>query len=207
MELIGHRANSLCELYKYYFKYDMRAVEIDVQLTQDKKIAVLHDCVNDKRMRNLAKLGINTLDEVLKNVPADLVLYIEIKRYTSEKAKQNKLPNDIACRIIQAVKKRGKKNVVYSSFDRDIVTIIMKNRRDAMLLLENPEDFQNIASFPWVCLDRNILSVADLCKECFEGKKVYAYNVPVSEKNKLEEMYPFVTGCIVDTPLPPPPVK
>lgn len=195
--IIGHRANTLNDAFRYYYKYDLRTVELDIQLTQDKKIAVYHDDVSDKRMKHLLRSNILVLDEYMKNIPQDLTINIEIKRYQHEKAKQNKVPNDIACRIIQAVKKRGRKNVIYSSFDREITRIIMKNRRPGMLLIDKVEGLADIGGYPWICIEKGLLETVNMM--AIPETIVYVYNVKYGDElEKLKALYPFVKGFIVD---------
>ena len=159
--IIGHRANTLNDIYRYYYKHNLRMVELDVNLTQDKKIAIEHDNVSMKRMKHLIRDNILVLDDVLRNIPNDLTINIEIKRYESIQARQNRLPNDIITKIIMAVKKRGKKNVLYSSFDREIVRITLKNKRDGMLLLKEDSDLENLEGYPHICIEKSLLDRLD----------------------------------------------
>lgn len=193
--IIGHRANTLDDIFHYYYKHDLRVVNLDVQLTQDKKIAIYNGDVSVKRMKNLMRDNILVLDEVLKNVPDDLTLNIEINRYECQHAKQNLLPNDIVTRIIMAVKKRGKKNVLYSSFDRDIVRILHKNGRDAMLLIKDEKELLELNIFPKICINKSLLPRINE----IESKDIYVYDVVYdTELNSLKSLYPFIKGWIVD---------
>jgi glycerophosphoryl diester phosphodiesterase len=196
--VIGHRANTLDDIFHYYYKHDLRMVELDAQLTQDKKIAIFHEDVSMKRMKHLIRENIIVLDEVLKNIPSDLTLNIEIKRYESLHAKQNKVPNDIVTRLIMAVKKRGKKNVIYSSFDREIVRIIMKNRRESILLINTEEGLDDLTNYPKISVDKVLLPKLNVIPNLSE-KEVYVYDVQYGEElESLKASYPFVKGWIAD---------
>jgi glycerophosphoryl diester phosphodiesterase len=196
--VIGHRANTLDDIFHYYYKHDLRMVELDAQLTQDKKIAIFHEDVSMKRMKHLIRENIIVLDEVLKNIPSDLTLNIEIKRYESLHAKQNKVPNDIVTRLIMAVKKRGKKNVIYSSFDREIVRIIMKNRRESILLINTEEGLHDLTAYPKISVDKVLLPKLNVIPNLSE-KEVYVYDVQYGEElESLKASYPFVKGWIAD---------
>jgi hypothetical protein len=196
--IIGHRANTLDDIFHYYYKHDLRYVEIDAQLTQDKKIAIFHDDVSMKRMKHLIRENIVVLDEVLKNIPSDLTLNIEIKRYESHHAKQNKIPNDIVTKFIMAVKKRGKKNVIYSSFDKEIVRIVMKNRRDGMLLIKDENVLQDIVGYPKICVDKALLPKLNTVQNISE-KEIFVYDIKAGEElDQYKKTYPFVKGWIID---------
>lgn len=195
--IIGHRANTLNDIYRYYYKHNLRMVELDVNLTQDKKIAIEHDNVSMKRMKHLIRDNILVLDDVLRNIPNDLTINIEIKRYESIQARQNRLPNDIITKIIMAVKKRGKKNVLYSSFDREIVRITLKNKRDGMLLLKEDSDLENLEGYPHICIEKSLLDRLDSIN-LYEKKIIYVYDVKSDELESLKAKYSFIKGWIVD---------
>jgi glycerophosphoryl diester phosphodiesterase len=195
--IIGHRANTLNDIYRYYYKHDLRMIELDVNLTQDKKIAVYHDDVSMKRMKHLLRDNILVLDNVLSNIPSDLTINIEIKRYESIQAKQNRLPNDIITKIIMAVKKRNKKNVLYSSFDREIVRITLKNKRDGMLLLKEDSNLEDLEGYPHICIEKSLLDRLNSIK-LYEKKIIYVYDVKADELEILKAKYPFIKGWIVD---------
>jgi hypothetical protein len=193
--IIGNRANTLDDIFHYYYKHGLKTINISSNLTMDKKLAIFHDDVSELRMKHLIRNNILVLDEVLKNVPEDLTLNIEITRYISQKAKQNKLPNDIVIRYIMAVKKRGKKNMFYSSYDREIVRIIMKNRRESVLLIDKEEDLKDLAIYPKICIHKDLLP--KLSQELINEKDISVHTVQFGEElETLKLAYPFVKAWV-----------
>lgn len=178
--IVGSKANTLNEIYKHYYKHNLRCVEVNINLTQDKKIAVTQENVSMKRMKHLLRVNTLVLDDILANIPEDLAINIELIRYESIQAKQNKFPNDIVTKIIMAVKKRAKKNAMYSSYDREIVRIVLSNKRDGMLLInteDNLKALNNIDIYPKVCIDKNLIDIY--------LKTNYLYKeLPVQEKRE-----------------------
>ena len=182
--IIGSKANNLNEIYKHYYKHQLKCVEVNINLTQDKKIAVTQEDVSMKRMKHLLRVNTLVLDDVLANIPEDLAINIELIRYESIQAKQNKFPNDIVTKIIMAVKKRAKKNAMYSSYDREIVRIVLSNKRDGMLLInteDNLKALNNIDIYPKVCIDKSLIEI--YAQNNIENKYLYK-ELPVQEKKE-----------------------
>jgi hypothetical protein len=182
--IIGSKANTLNEIYKHYYKHQLKCVEVNINLTQDKKIAVTQEDVSMKRMKHLLRVNTLVLDDVLANIPEDLAINIELIRYESIQAKQNKFPNDIVIKIIMAVKKRAKKNAMYSSYDREIVRIVLSNKRDGMLLInteDNLKALNNIDIYPKVCIDKSLIEI--YAQNNLENKYLYK-DLPVQEKKE-----------------------
>ena len=92
MKIIAHRGNDqihkenskeaiLNSLTKDY----INGVEFDIRLTKDNKFIINHDpfyheyYIKNTNSKKLKQLGINTLDEVLKNVKNNKILLIEVK--------------------------------------------------------------------------------------------------------------------------------
>ena len=97
--------------------------------------------------------------------------------------KQNAIANDVVCRIIMAAKRRGKKNVIYASFDRELVRIAIKNRREAWLMLDDDitdtMDPVELDLFPILCIRKDMIDNV-LLK--WPNKTVYLYGL-----NSLQE--------------------
>ena len=87
-----------------------------------------------------------------------------------------------------AVKKRGKKNVLYSSFDREIVRITLKNKRDGMLLLKEDSDLENLEGYPHICIEKSLLDRLDSIN-LYEKKIIYVYDVKSDELESLKAKY------------------
>ena len=198
MELIGSNGNTLSDSFMHYYKNNYKSVRIKAQITQDKKIALYDQDGSMKRMKHLLRENILTLDEYLRHIPSDLNVIIDITRQYG--GKQNTLPNDVACRIIMATKKRGKKNVIYASSDRAVATIVLKNRREAWLFIDEENDLTSLEGFPKLCVDKGILHLVALQMDMhLRDKDIYVNNV--SDKNELEALctrYVFIKGGIVD---------
>lgn len=188
--IIGSKANNLNEIYKHYYKHQLKCVEVNINLTQDKKIAVTQEDVSMKRMKHLLRVNTLVLDDVLANIPEDLAINIELIRYESIQAKQNKFPNDIVTKIIMAVKKRGKKNVMYSSYDREMVRIVLSNKREGMLLInteDNLKALNNIDIYPKVCIDKSLI---EIYAQNNLGNKYLYKELPVQEKKEKKPKEP-----------------
>jgi hypothetical protein len=188
--IIGSKANTLNEIYKHYYKHQLKHVEVNINLTQDKKIAVTQEDVSTKRMKHLLRVNTLVLDDVLANIPEDLAINIELIRYESVQAKQNKFPNDIVIKIIMAVKKRAKKNVMYSSYDREIVRIVLSNKREGMLLINTEQDLREIKEldiYPKICIDKSLIEIYN--QNNLENKYLYK-ELPVQEKKEKKPKEP-----------------
>ena len=84
-----HKENSLEALLNSLTNKNVDGIELDVRLTKDNKLIIHHDpfyngyYINHTTSLKLQKLGLNTLDEVLKNINSDKIIMIEVK--TNEK--------------------------------------------------------------------------------------------------------------------------
>ena len=84
-----HKENSLEALLNSLTNKNIDGIELDVRLTKDNKLIINHDpfyngyYINHTTSLKLQKLGLNTLDEVLKNINSDKIIMIEVK--TNEK--------------------------------------------------------------------------------------------------------------------------
>ena len=80
-----HKENSLEAILHALNQKYIDGVEIDVRLTKDKKIIICHDpfyngyYINHTNSLKLQKLGLNTLEEVLKNIHSKKIIMIEVK--------------------------------------------------------------------------------------------------------------------------------
>ena len=120
MEIIAHRGafgyapENTISAFKLAVKMGAKAIEIDVQMTKDREIVVYHDyflgrtingkgLIMNKTLSELKKLDaglwfsdkykgkkIPTLEEVLKAVPEDVELHIEIKKLNVDRRRVEK---------------------------------------------------------------------------------------------------------------------
>ena len=194
MEIIGDSTNTLAKSFMWYYKHNIHTVRLDLQITQDKKIAISNDDCSMKRMKHLLRENTITLDEYLRHIPGDLNIILNMTRKFG--GKQNALPNDVVCRIIMATKKRGKKNVIYASSDFEMARIVTKNKRDALFIITEECQLSQIDIFSKICIDPTLLDlVASLS---LTNKNVYVHNVSYTHYEELKSRYPFIAGLIVD---------
>ena len=141
MLIIGHRGapnlahENTIDSFEKAFKNNVDGIELDVQLTKDNKLAVFHDfhtfalnghnqLIKDILYKDLQKISkritIPTLDEVLKYLPANKELHIEIK--------SNQINNNIIVdKVLKSVSKKNiNKNCIISSFNPFVLSAIKK---------------------------------------------------------------------------------
>lgn len=138
--IFGHRGASkhapenTMAAFELAFKVGAPSVELDVMLSKDEEVVVIHDhkvdrttdgqgFVNQLTLRQLKKLDagskfsgkfkgekIPTLDEVLDLISVDRLVNIELKNYHS-------IQDQLVPKVIEIVNKRGKTDsVIFSSF-------------------------------------------------------------------------------------------
>jgi glycerophosphoryl diester phosphodiesterase len=151
-----HAPENTLAAFELAFKSGAPAIELDVMLTMDEEVVVIHDhrvdrttngqgFVNLSTLQQLKKLDagskfstefrgekIPTLDEVLDIISADRLVNIELKNYHS-------IHDRLIPKVVEIVNKRGKTNsVMYSSFSlRNILKIrkILPNSPAALITL------------------------------------------------------------------------
>lgn len=80
-----HKENSLEAIISSLKKTYTDGVEFDIRLTKDKKIIINHDpfyhgyYINHTNSIKLQKQGLNTLEELLKNINTNKIIMIEVK--------------------------------------------------------------------------------------------------------------------------------
>ena len=146
--IFGHRGASkhapenTMAAFEWAFKTGAPAVELDVMLSKEEEVVVIHDhkvdrttdgqgYVNQLTLQQLKKLDagskfsekfrgekIPTLDEVLYLISGDRLLNIELKNYHS-------IHDQLVSKVVEIVNKRGKTDsVIFSSFSwRNILKI------------------------------------------------------------------------------------
>jgi glycerophosphoryl diester phosphodiesterase len=185
--IIAHRSNTINDTYKNYYKRDQKIVEIDIQLTKDNKLAVYHDDMSQKRMKQLFNFvgpSLVSLNEFLTHTPDDLEVYLELKNYSNK---------DYVYRVVHLTKKFPKKKFTYLSFDQKFCHMIKSMKRRAITLIDKPELLDN-DKLTDICVHKSLLHDPRLKNI----EKVAAYDVKFSEITSLQKSYPFVSTWIVD---------
>lgn len=145
----GYAPENTMEAFKLAIQQGADGIELDVHLTKDGKVVVIHDdtidrvsngrgAVKDMTLRQLRKYSFNNgmkeygdvkiplLKDVLELVkPTNLVINIELK--PSGKNNQK-----LVEKVLRQVEKAGMEDrVIYSSFDHDAVRMIHEESQDA----------------------------------------------------------------------------
>jgi glycerophosphoryl diester phosphodiesterase len=109
-------------------------IELDVQLSKDNQVVVIHDetvdrttdakgFVKDFTAEELKQLNVPTLEEVLCTPLSYLFINIELKADIQTK----KVSRDFLNKTLECVKKhKGEKEIVFSSFDLEILSELKK---------------------------------------------------------------------------------
>lgn len=169
INLIAHRGNNnheykentinaiLASLNKDYIK----GVELDVRLTKDKKIVVIHDytinrtsngsgIVKNMTLKDLRKYNFGTknkpdmiplLDEVLKKIRSDKIIVIELKTEFDDVI-------EISNRVIKIVKKYPKLNIYLTGFSHKLTSYIKEKEPNlkigfANIIVTNKTNFDD----------------------------------------------------------------
>jgi len=201
IKIVGHRGcrdiepeNTLLGIKKA-MELGVDAVEIDVHLSKDNELVVIHDpsvdrttngkgLVKDMSLKELKKLDagkgekIPTLEEVIELIDGKIVLVIELKAEGTEK------------KVVEFINKNKLKNVIVISFfhqlvknvkelDKDIKTGVLfsANPIDPVQLAENAGAEYVFPHYKWVDKD-----FVDKCHK--KGIKVSAWNIDTLEELK-----------------------
>lgn len=187
--IVAHRSNTINDTYKNYYQRENKRVEIDIQLTKDNKLAVFHDNMTEKRMKQLFNLvgpTLVSLNEYLTHTPDDLEVYIELKNYSNK---------DYVYRVVHLTKKFPKKKFVYLSFDKKFCHMIRSMKRRAINLIDNAETLSD-PSMNWtdICVHKSLLGHPRLATI----PTVAVYDVLQKDVEKLQKAHPNVSTWIVD---------
>ena len=220
MEIIAHRGNNnhdykentleaiLDSLNKDY----VDGVEIDIRITKDNKLVVIHDyyindvsngigSVKEMSLRSLRKFNfgseekpckIATLEDVLKNVTNGKKIIIEIKEET----------NDfyiLVDELDKLLKKYSNRNVLLCSFNYKLCKYIKKNYKYKIGLLigikMNLSKFYNSCNF-------NSINYRHINRVIFRFKKNYVWTINDKKRfNKIKKKAKrYNIGIITDKP-------
>ncbi len=92
-----HKENSLEAIINSLNKKYVDGIELDIRLTQDKKLIVNHDpfyngyYIAHTNAIKLQRLGLNTLEEILSNINNKKIIMIEVKTSDKELKKTTKI--------------------------------------------------------------------------------------------------------------------
>lgn len=186
--IVAHRSNTINDTYKNFYKRDQKAVEIDIQLTKDNKLAVYHDDMTQKRMKQLFNHvgpSLVSLGEFLTHTPDDLEVFIELKNYSNK---------DYVYRVVHLTKKFPKKKFTYLSFDKKFCHMVRSMKRRAINLIDTVELLNEDVVLADVCVHKSLLGHPRL----LTIEKVAVYDVANKDVPQLQKEYPFVSTWIVD---------
>lgn len=202
-EIIAHKCgyfeanvseNSL-EALKYCIdKNYINGVELDIQLTKDNQLVVIHDQKVDKlsngrglvrkmtleQLRNLDFNGykIMTLEEALKVFPSDKQMLIEIKRplFSAKKVIDN---------YYELIKKYQQKDIITICFVSDVLTYLKsKDNNIKTGILVDKKQFYNLFSsdVDFIFLEKQMVSKATVKYILTKNKRLGIFTL----KNKRE---------------------
>lgn len=220
MEIIAHRGNNnhdykentleaiLDSLNKDY----VAGVEIDIRITKDNKLVVIHDyyindvsngfgSVKEMSLRNLRKFNfgseeipckIATLEDVLKNVTNGKKIIIEIKEET----------NDfyvLVDELDKLLKKYSNRNILLCSFNYKLCKYIKKNYKYKIGLLIGIK--MNLGKFYNNC-NFNSINYRHINRVIFRFKKNYVWTINDKKRfNKIKKKARrYNIGIITDKP-------
>lgn len=202
----GYAPENTLGAIKKAVKMGAKAFEIDVQLTRDNEVIVYHDYslgrvfagegnIKDNYLNELRFLPIKnnfseefssevfpTLKEVLEIIPKDSILNIEVKAIESEK-------REIEDFVLKAIESFPKENILFSSFNHDILKrIAMKDKelKIGLLFEELPNDLETYIHENKIKPYSINLGVKSLTEEKVKNVKKLGYKVFVYTVNDVE---------------------
>lgn len=156
-------------------KYDyIKGIEIDVRMTKDKKIVVIHDSsinrtsngsglVKNMNLRELKKYNfgteenpsqISTLNEILKLIPNNKLILIELK---SDKKQDN---NIYIRNFYNIIRKYKNKNIYIASFNEKLINKLKKidsNLKCGIFISKIINDSLKINDYDFIAISSNII--------------------------------------------------
>lgn len=188
--VLAHRCNNIESVYNAYFLHGMSKIELDVQMSKDRRIVVYHDDCSNRTVKSLVKdrVGI-TLYDLLYHIPDNITVNVEIKHYS------NNHKHDILTNLVLAQCRKFKyKKFIFSSFDPTICELLRKQRVNVYQLAETNE--QLAATFlPNVIVHKSLMHMA-LSNTKFE--KIGVWGVGNDEGQLMMSLDPRVKAVIVD---------
>lgn len=191
MVIVGHRGagklakeNSL-EGFRKAIGLGLKRTELDVRLSKDKQVVVVHDPeINGKKIYELnsGEIDAPLLQEVIELCKGKIDLQIELKGLGALDTDFVELPQKVEELV---VKKGMVDEVLITSFDLEMLRNV-KNLKTGLLFDEEPTE---LGDFDYICPKSSIVTKEMIEKAHSLGKKVYAFHVPTKEiGEKLLEM-------------------
>jgi len=179
-----HRVNTIHRVYDYFFNWNIKSIEIDVQTTKDGVLVVHHDDVSGHHLYELPYY-VPTFEDFLRYIPENMTINVEIKKYAKSK-------NDVV-HILFICRDYPEHKYHFSSFDFDTY-YALKEMCDSFWHLSKDMDSYR-PDVEHVCVHKSMLAFINPKKH----KTIGAYDVMAgSEANELATLYPFVNVWILD---------
>lgn len=179
---IAHRVNTISKVYEVYHKYDIRHIEIDVQITKDNEVVVVSYVDLSKR--------VITLSDFLKYIPDDLWINVELKRFDKR---------TYVLDVLKICSEFRGKRFFYSSFDAEFCAILRKQVGNDHVgrLHERIGTLANTQKQDIIGVHVRLLAHLDPSKY----KKIYVWGLqgcgPKAIQG-LKDSFKWVSGWIVD---------
>lgn len=185
-------------------------VEIDVRLTKDNKVVVIHDNTIDRtsngagmvREMSLDRLKrfnygsfikrstISTLEEVLNKFSSDTLLIIELKDELDK--------NDIlASKVVDITSKYPDINICFKSFSKGIVEYLKmySNRPVGILINKNNTELLNL-DVDFYSISKHVIN-SDIVKELMDQNKIIMVWT-INSKEEMELLRQNLEGYLTD---------
>lgn len=216
MEIISHRGNNnhdynentLDAVINAINKDYVDGVEIDIRITKDNNLVVIHDLVIDNgkivremTLKELFKYNfgnelhyskIATLEDVLKNVTNNKKIIIEIKEESNDFI-------TLVDKLDELLKKYSNRNILLCSFNYQLCKYIKKNYKYKIGLLIgiklNLDKFYNNFNF-------NSINYRHINKIVFKFKRNYIWTINSEKEFKKlkKKIVKYNIGIITDKP-------
>lgn len=160
-------AYSVDDVYRFYYKYEVKQVALTVQLTKDNKVVVWEENVSKLRLKQLRNkyVGFLTLEEVMKYTPNDVEFLIKILKFDER---------DYVYRIVRFCEKfKPKQNFTYASKDKKQCKQINSMRRNVAYWCDDIENIEYI--YPKVLIHKDILLSYNISVDLNKFSYIFVY--------------------------------
>lgn len=221
----GYAPENTMAAIKKAVEMGAKAIEIDVQLTRDRKLVVIHDYdlkrttdgrgfVMNSSLKKLKTLdagswygreykgeSLPTLEEIFEGIPRDILVNIELKKFTMDKRNMSK-------EVLEVIKKYDAwDRVIISSFDHRLLERVRELSEKVRIGLLFDKKREGMKSYP--LLDRlkpyslhinaNYIDEAQLKELKKLPYKIYSYTINEAAIVKKYEKY-GLNGYFTDYP-------
>jgi len=207
MYLVAHRGlqskntreNTLAAIKLGNQNPNIHAVEIDVRLTKDNNVVVIHDedierTSNGKGMVRemsldrlkrfnfgtfLKRTSISTLDEVLKKFTNDTILIIELK----DENHKNIL---LSTKVLNIVQNYPNLNIWFKSFSKDIILYLKENTNRPVGALVNKNHLENLLlDMDFYSISKKVINKEMINQKNVQNKPVMVWTINTYNDLKL----------------------